>query len=97
VKEAVANAEGGTSSRLFRYAAERSRMPKKFFNVVVVRSIEATVEIVVEAKSAADAHEAALAHLKSKGDEYEWKSLRKDLTVWHKQEIDTPAIVDVSV
>jgi hypothetical protein len=27
-------------------------MPGKFFNVVVVRSIEATVEIVVEANSA---------------------------------------------
>jgi hypothetical protein len=31
------------------------RMPGKFFNVVVVRSIEATVEIVVEANSADDA------------------------------------------
>jgi hypothetical protein len=72
-------------------------MPKKFFNVVVVRSIEETVEIVVEATSADDAHGAALAHLKAKGDEYEWASPRKDLTVWHKREIDTPAIVDVTV
>jgi hypothetical protein len=72
-------------------------MPKKFFNVVVVRSIEETVEIVVEAASAHDAHGGALEHLKARGDEYEWKSPRKDLTVWHKQEIDTPAIVDVTV
>jgi hypothetical protein len=72
-------------------------MPKKFFNVVVVRSIEETVEIVVEAGSADDAHGAALEHLKAKGDEYEWTSPRKDLTVWHKREIDTPAIVDVTV
>ncbi len=72
-------------------------MRKKFFNVVVVRSIEETVEIVVEAASADDAHSAALAHLKAKGDEYEWTSPRKDLTVWHKREIDTPAIVDVTV
>jgi hypothetical protein len=31
-------------------------MPKKFFNIVVVRSIEEIVEIVVEAASADDAH-----------------------------------------
>ena len=71
-------------------------MPKKFFNVVVVRSIEETVEIVVEAKSADDAHGAALAHLKAKGDEYEWSKPRKDFTVWHKREIDVPAIIDVT-
>jgi hypothetical protein len=71
-------------------------MPKKFFNVVVVRSIEETVEIVVEAKSADDAHGAALAHLQAKGDEYAWSTPRKDLTVWHKREIDTPAIIDVT-
>lgn len=71
-------------------------MSKKFFNVVVVRSIEATVEIVVEAKSADDAHDAALEHLQARGDEYEWTRPRKDLIVWHKQEIDTPAIVDVT-
>jgi hypothetical protein len=65
-------------------------MPKKFFNVVVVRSIEETVEIVVEAGSADHAHNAG-------GDEYEWTSPRQDLTVWHKREIDTPAIVDVTV
>jgi hypothetical protein len=72
-------------------------MPRKFFNVVVVRSIEETVEIVVEAKSADDAHAAALKHLKARGDEYEWSEPRKDLTVWHKREIDTPAIIDVTV
>ena len=72
-------------------------MPKKFFNVVVVRSIEETVEIVVEAKSADDAHGAALEHLKAKGDEYAWSKPRKDLTVWHKREIDIPAIIDDTV
>ena len=65
-------------------------MPKKFFNVAVVRSIEETLEIVVEAGSADDAHNAALEHLKVRGDEYEWTSPRKDLTVWHKREIDRP-------
>jgi hypothetical protein len=74
-----------------------SPMKKKFFNVTVVRSIEETVEIVVEAETADDAHDAALAHLNTKGAEYEWKNPRTDLTVWHKAEIDTPAIVDVTV
>jgi hypothetical protein len=74
-----------------------SAMAKKFYNVVVVRSIEETIEIVVEAPNPDDAHDAALAHLKAKGDEYEWKNPRTDLTVWHKAEIDTPAIVDVTV
>jgi hypothetical protein len=72
-------------------------MLKKFFNIVVVRSIEETVEIVVEAPNANDAHAAALRHLKARGDEYEWNKPRTDLTVWHKAEIDTPAIIDVSV
>lgn len=70
-------------------------MPKKYFNVVVVRSIEETVEIVVEAPSADRAHDVALEHLKARGDEYSWGQPRRDLTVWHKREIDTPAIVDV--
>jgi hypothetical protein len=34
--------------------------------------------------------------LQKNGDEYAWEKPRKDLTVWHKREIDTPAIVDVS-
>ena len=71
-------------------------MAKKFFSVVVVRSVEESVEIVVEAKSADDAHVAAIQHLQKSGDEYAWEKPRKDLTVWHKREIDTPAIVDVS-
>jgi len=71
-------------------------MAKKFFSVVVVRSVEESVEIVVEAKSADDAHVAALQHLHASGDEYAWEKPRKDLTVWHKREIDMPAIVDVS-
>ncbi|WP_244499837.1 hypothetical protein [Tardiphaga robiniae] len=54
------------------------------------------MEIVVEAKSADDAHVAAIRHLQKSGDEYAWEKPRKDLTVWHKREIDTPAIVDVS-
>jgi hypothetical protein len=72
-------------------------MAKKFFSIVVVRSVEESVEIVVEAQSADDAHLAAIQHLKAKGDEYAWQKPRKDLTVWHKREIDTPAIIDVSV
>ncbi|SNT06772.1 hypothetical protein SAMN05216374_2536 [Tardiphaga sp. OK246] len=71
-------------------------MARKFFSVVVVRSVEESVEIVVEAKSADDAHVAAIQHLQKNGDEYAWEKPRKDLTVWHKREIDTPAIVDVS-
>jgi hypothetical protein len=71
-------------------------MARKFFSVVVVRSVEESVEIVVEAKSADDAHVAAIQHLQESGDEYAWEKPRKDLTVWHKREIDTPAIVDVS-
>jgi hypothetical protein len=71
-------------------------MTKKFFSIVVVRSVEESVEIVVEAPSADDAHMAALRHLSDRGDEYAWQKPRRDLTVWHNREIDTPAIVDVS-
>jgi hypothetical protein len=71
-------------------------MAKKFFSIVVVKSIEESVEIVVEASNADAAHAAALQHLKAKGDEYAWQKPRTDLTVWHKREIDTPAIVDVT-
>jgi hypothetical protein len=55
-------------------------MPKNFFNVVVVRSIEETVEIVVEASSADDTHNAVLEHLKAKGDEYEESAERSERT-----------------
>ncbi len=86
-----------------RAMMERARPPrvkpamaKKYFSIVVVRSVEESVEIVVEAPTADDAHVAALQHLHANGDEYAWQKPRKDLTVWHKQEIDTPAIVDVS-
>lgn len=71
-------------------------MKKKFFSVVIVRSIEETVEIVVEAKDAGDAHQASLAHVRAKGAEYAWSAPRTDLTVWHQREIDTPAIIDVT-
>lgn len=71
-------------------------MTNKFFSVVVVRSIEETVEIVVAAPTADAAHATALAHLRARGDEYVWQTPRKDLTVWHKREIATPAIIDVS-
>lgn len=74
----------------------KSSMAKKFFSIVVVRSVEESVEIVVEARSADDAHAAAIQHLRAKGDEYAWQKPRRDLTVWHKREIDTPAIIDVS-
>lgn len=71
-------------------------MTNKFYSVVVVRSIEQSVEIVVEAADADDAHLAALRHLAAKGDEYVWQRPRTDLTVWHKREIETPAIADVT-
>ncbi|WP_398471560.1 hypothetical protein [Tardiphaga sp.] len=71
-------------------------MVRKFYSVVVVRSVEESTEVVVEAGSEDQAHAAALSHLATKGDEYTWHSPRKDLTVWHKREIDTPAIVDVT-
>ena len=63
---------------------------------MVVRSVEESTEVVVEATSADQAHAAALSHLAARGDEYKWHSPRKDLVVWHKREIDTPAIIDVS-
>lgn len=71
-------------------------MARKFYSVVVVRSVEESTEVVVEAANEDQAHSAALTHLASRGDEYEWHSPRKDLIVWHKREIDTPAIIDVS-
>jgi hypothetical protein len=72
-------------------------MANKFFSIVVVRSVEESVEIVVEARSAEDAHVAAIRHLQAKGEEYTWQKPRRDLTVWHNREINTPAIIDVSV
>jgi hypothetical protein len=66
-------------------------MPGKFFSVVMVRSIEATVEIVVEANSADDAH-----GVEARGGEYECKNPRLDLIVWHNLAIDPPAIIDVT-
>ncbi len=71
-------------------------MARKFYSVVVVRSVEESTEVVVEAASEDQAHSAALSHLAAKGDEYTWHSPRKDLVVWHKREIETPAIIDVS-
>jgi hypothetical protein len=76
--------------------ARGKRMKKKFFSVVIVRSIEETVEIVVEAKDAGDAHHASLEHVRARGDEYAWSTPRTDLTVWHQREIETPAIIDVT-
>jgi hypothetical protein len=69
---------------------------KKFYSVVVVRSIEQQVDLVVEAASENQAHVVALEHLKEKAAEYVWGEPRTDYIVWHKQEIDTPAIVDVT-
>jgi hypothetical protein len=71
-------------------------MTRKFYSIVVVRSVEESTEVVVEAATEDQAHRAALDHLAANGDEYEWHSPRKDLIVWHKREIDTPAIIDVS-
>lgn len=71
-------------------------MDRKFYSIVVVRSVEESTEVIVEAPSEDEAHAAALSHLAIKGDEYLWHSPRKDLVVWHKREIDTPAIIDVT-
>jgi hypothetical protein len=71
-------------------------MNKKFYSVVVVRSIEQQVDVIVEAASEDQAHAAALEHIKAKAAEYVWGEPRTDYIVWHKQEIDTPAIVDVT-
>lgn len=71
-------------------------MTRKFYSVVVVRSVEESTELVVEAASEDEAHAAALTHLSANEDEYVWHSPRKDLVVWHKREIDTPAIIDVT-
>jgi hypothetical protein len=71
-------------------------MQKKFFSVVVVRSVEQQVDVIVEALNEDQAHTAAIAHLKEKGAEYAWSAPQTDYIVWHKREIDTPAIVDVT-
>jgi hypothetical protein len=71
-------------------------MKKKFYSVVVVRSIEQQVDVVVEASNENAAQLAAVEHLKAKGSEYSWGKPQTDFIVWHKQEIDTPAIVDVT-
>jgi hypothetical protein len=72
-------------------------MPKNYYAVEVVRQIEETVEILVEAPSEDTAQDAALAHLKVHASEYEWINPMVDLTVWRKRKVDTPAIVDVEV
>jgi hypothetical protein len=71
-------------------------MARKFYSIVVVRSVEESTEVIVEAASEDQAHSAVLSHLASKGDEYTWRNPRKDFIVWHKREIDIPAIVDVT-
>jgi hypothetical protein len=71
-------------------------MPKTYFAVEVVRQIEETVEIIVEAKDETSAQNAALAHLKARGDEYAWLNSKSEFIVWRKRAIDTPAIVDVT-
>jgi hypothetical protein len=71
-------------------------MVRKFYSVVVVRSVEESTEVIVEATSEDQAHSAALSHIASKGDQYTWHRPRQDFIVWHKREIDIPAIVDVT-
>ena len=72
-------------------------MKKKFYSVVVVRSVEQQVDVIVEAANQDQAHAAAIEHLKDKGSEYDWGPPRTDYIVWHTREIDTPPIVDVTV
>lgn len=71
-------------------------MTRKFYAVEVVRQIEETIEIMVEAPDADAAGTAALAHLRARGDEYQWLDPKRDLIVWRKRPIDPPAIVDVT-
>ena len=68
---------------------------KTYYAVEVVRQIEETVEIIVEARDEESAHAAALDHLGSHGNEYQWLNPKRDLIVWRKRRIETPAIVDV--
>ena len=72
-------------------------MKKKYFAVEVVRRIEDTVEIIVEAPDEQSAHGAALDHLRTHAVEYQWFNPRTDLAVWRKREIATLAIVDAVV
>ena len=69
---------------------------KQYYAVEVVRQIEETVEIMVEAPDENAAHDAALEHLMAHSAEYEWLNPKRDLIVWRKRQIDPPAIVDVS-
>ncbi|MBR0967937.1 hypothetical protein JQ554_27245 [Bradyrhizobium diazoefficiens] len=71
-------------------------MPRKFYAVEVVRQIEETVEIIVEAADEDAAQRAALDHLKARGGEYEWLNPKTELIVWRKRAVETPAIVDVT-
>lgn len=70
-------------------------MKKKYYAVEVVRQIEETVEIIVEADDEAAVSDVALRHLKTHGSEYEWLNPKSDMIVWRKRDVDTPAIVDV--
>jgi hypothetical protein len=69
---------------------------RKYYAVEVVRQIEETVEIMVEAPDKTSAHHAALAHLKARGSEYQWLNPKCDFVVWRERQVDTPAIIDVS-
>jgi hypothetical protein len=71
-------------------------VPRKFYAVEVVRQIEETVEIIVEAADEDTAQRAALDHLKARGGEYEWLNPKTELIVWRKRAVETPAIVDVT-
>ncbi len=72
-------------------------MARKYYAVEVVRQVEETVEIMVEAPDETAAHHAALEHLQAHSAEYQWLNPKQDLIVWRKRQIDPPAIVDVSV
>ncbi|MCS3725921.1 hypothetical protein [Bradyrhizobium betae] len=71
-------------------------MQRKFYAVEVVRQIEETVEIIVEATDEESAQGAALEHLKARGGEYEWLNAKTEFIVWRKRAVETPAIVDVT-
>ena len=71
-------------------------MSRTFFAIEVVRQVEATVEIIVEAVDEEPAQGAALEHMKARGDEYEWLNPKSEFIVWRKRPVDTPPIVDVT-
>lgn len=73
-----------------------NKLRRTFYAVEVVRQVEETVEIIVEAADEESAQRAALAHLKARGGEYQWLNPKAEYIVWRKRPVEMPAIVDVT-